>query len=444
MHIVNYFCMLDIAFIRTHADMMREVVRLKNVSLSIDELLEVDDQRREKLSHVESLRAQRNEVSAKMKDIATLNNDEKQECIRRGKELKIELSKEEALLKDLEQRYHDMMYAVPNTYADDTPLGKDDTENVTIKTVGTPPTFDFEPKEHWELGVQNGTIDTESSAIISGSRFAYVMGDLVRMQFGLVQFVFETLADTELLGRIATEAGIETRITPFTPVLPPMMMRPEIMEKMGRLHPMDDRYQTTHDGLMLIGSAEHTLGPLHMDTTFQEKDLPIRYIGYSTSFRREAGTYGKDMKGILRLHQFDKLEMETFTTEELGAVEQDFIIAIQEYLVSALGLPYQLSLKCTGDMGTPNRRAVDIETWLPGQNKYRETHTSDYMADFQSRRLNTQYVDVHGVKKHVHMNDATAFAIGRILIAIMENYQQEDGTITVPEKLVPYLGKTYI
>ena len=436
--------MLDIEFIRTNAELMKQVVRAKNGSVSIDELLEVESTRRQMVSEVEALRAERNEISGKMKDIAQLSAEEKDQFITRGKELKEVLVGKEESLRELELRYHDLMYAVPNTYAADTPIGKDDTENVIIKTVGEPRAFDFEPKEHWELGAEKGLIDTDSSAIISGSRFAYLMGDLVRLQFGLVQFVFETLADTELLSRIATEAGVVTRITPFTPVVPPMMMRPEIMDKMGRLHPMDDRYQTTHDGLMMIGSAEHTLGPLHMDTTFKEEDLPIRYIGYSTAFRREAGTYGKDMKGILRLHQFDKLEMETFTTEELGAVEQDFIIAIQEYLMKELGLSYQLSLKCTGDMGTPNRRAVDIETWLPGQGKYRETHTSDYMADFQSRRLNTQYIDVHGTKKHVHMNDATAFAIGRILIAIMENYQQEDGTISVPERLIPYLGKTHI
>ena len=436
--------MLDIEFIRANADLMKQVVSAKNGSVSIDELLEVDHTRREMLAAVEALRAERNEISGTMKDIAQLSAEEKQQLISKGKELKEVLSGKEESLREIETRYHELMYAVPNTYAEDTPLGKDDTENVIIKTVGEPQKFDFEPKEHWELGAAKGLIDTDSSAIISGSRFAYLMGDLVRMQFGLVQLVFETLADTELLSRIATEAGVVTRITPFTPVVPPMMMRPEIMDKMGRLHPMDDRYQTTHDGLMLIGSAEHTLGPLHMDQTFREEDLPIRYIGYSTAFRREAGTYGKDMKGILRLHQFDKLEIETFTTEELGAVEQDFIIAIQEHLMSQLGLSYQLSLKCTGDMGTPNRRAVDIETWLPGQGKYRETHTSDYMADFQSRRLNTQYIDVHGTKKYVHMNDATAFAIGRILIAIMENYQQEDGSIAVPERLVPYLGKTYI
>ncbi len=436
--------MLDIEFIRANADLMKQVVSAKNGSVSIDELLEVDHTRREMLAAVEALRAERNEISGTMKDIAQLSAEEKQRLISRGKELKEVLSGKEDALRDVETRYQELMYAVPNTYADDTPFGKNDSENVIIKTVGEPRVFDFSPKEHWELAAQRGLIDTDSSAIISGSRFAYLMGDLVRLQFGLVQFVFETLANVDLLSSIARKAGVATKITPFIPVVPPMMMRPEIMEKMGRLHPMEDRYQTTQDGLMLIGSAEHTLGPLHMDTTFQASDLPIRYIGYSTAFRREAGTYGKDMKGILRLHQFDKLEMETFTTEELGAVEQEFIIAIQEYLMQELGLSYQLSLKCTGDMGIPNRRAVDIETWLPGQDKYRETHTSDYMADFQSRRLNTQYVDGDGVKKFVHMNDATAFAIGRILIAIIENYQQQDGSIVVPERLISYVGKTSI
>ena len=194
------------------------------------------------------------------------------------------------------------------------------------------------------------------------------------------------------------------------------------------------------DNLYLIGSAEHTLGAMHMDQTFFEQNLPLRYIGFSTSFRREAGSYGKDTKGILRVHQFDKIEMESFTIPEDSKIEQDFFVAIQEYLMKSLEIPYQVVMICTGDMGTPDARQLDIEAWLPGQNKYRETHTSDLMTDYQARRLNTKVKLKSGKTEFVHMNDATAFAIGRTLIAILENYQQKDGSVLVPKVLQALTG----
>jgi len=222
------------------------------------------------------------------------------------------------------------------------------------------------------------------------------------------------------------------------------MMRPSVMKKMDRLDPVEERYLIKDNDLVLVGSAEHTLGPLHMDEMLNEEDLPIRYIGYSTAFRSEAGSYGKDVRGILRAHQFDKLEMETYVPVEYGEVEQKFIVAIQEYLIQKLGIPYQLIQICTGDTGKPDYNQFDIESWIPSQGKYRETHTSDYMTDFQSRRLNIKYKTKDGDKKFVYMNDATAFAIGRILIAILENYQQKDGSVKVPDVLQAYVGKEVI
>jgi len=210
---------------------------------------------------------------------------------------------------------------------------------------------------------------------------------------------------------------------------------------MARLEPREERYHIESDDLCLIGSAEHTMGPMHMDETIAEKRLPLRYVGYSASFRREAGSYGKDVKGILRVHQFDKLEIESFSSPESSVTEQDFIVAIQEYLMQQLGIPYRVVIVATGDMGDPDARQIDIEAWLPGQNKYRETHTSDLMTDYQARRLQTRVKRGDGKTDLVHMNDATVFAMGRTLIAIMENYQREDGSITVPEalkKFVPF------
>ena len=228
-------------------------------------------------------------------------------------------------------------------------------------------------------------------------------------------------------------------IQPFIPVIPPVMVKSEIMKKMDRFDPIEDRYYLKEDDLLLVGSAEHSLGPILMDKTVKEEELPIRYVGYSTAFRREAGSYGKDTKGILRVHQFDKLEMESFTTSENGQSEQDLIVALQEYIVGQLGIPYQVVSICSGDMGKPDYKQIDIECWVPSQNKYRETHTSDYMTDFQARRLNAKVIRKDGNTELMYMNDATATAIGRMLIAILENYQQADGSVVVPEILRKYM-----
>ena len=202
-----------------------------------------------------------------------------------------------------------------------------------------------------------------------------------------------------------------------------------------------ERYLISRDNQYLIGSAEHTLGPMHIDQTLNENVLPLRYFAFTPAFRREAGSYGKDTKGILRQHQFDKIEMESFTTPEDGVREQNFFVAIQEYLMQSLKIPYQVVAICTGDMGGPDYRQIDIESWMPGQNRYRETHTSDYMTDYQSRRLQTRVRMNKGETIFVHMNDATAFAMGRTIIAILENYQQEDGLIKIPEVLKQYMNK---
>jgi seryl-tRNA synthetase len=218
------------------------------------------------------------------------------------------------------------------------------------------------------------------------------------------------------------------------------MIRTDLYDAMDRLEPRDDRYKLEGDDLWLQGSAEHVLGSMHANETFDEAQLPLRYVGYATSFRREAGTYGKDMEGILRMHQFDKLEMESFTTAENGLQEHLLFVAVQEYLLQQLELPYQVIQKCTVDIGKPNARGIDMETWLPGQDKYRETHTADYMTDYQARRLNTRVRRQNGDLELIHTNDATAFALGRIMIALIENGQDEEGNITLPAVLRPYLG----
>ena len=288
-----------------------------------------------------------------------------------------------------------------------------------------------------------GRIEAPRGADVAGARFTYLKGDLVLLQNALHQLMLSILTSGETLRAIAQKAGLDVSPKPFVPVLPPLFIKPDVFQRMARLEPREERYHIEGDDLYLIGSAEHTLGPLHMDETLKAEELPLRYTALTSAFRREAGTYGKDMKGIVRLHQFEKMEMESFTLPEQGLAEQNFLIAIQEHLTAELGLAYQVVMTCTGDQGDPDARHLDIETWMPGQGKYRETHSADYMTDYQARRLATKVKGADGKSVFVHTNDATAFA-GRTLVAILENYQQADGTIAVPEALLPWMKKDKI
>lgn len=430
--------MLDIQFIRDNKELVQKNADVKGRSVDITELLRLDEERRTRLVEVEQLNSLKNDINQLIQNAASA--EERAEIIEKGKEIKVALEKAEPLLKETEFAYTALIKKVPNVATEDTPVGKDDSENVVIKTVGEVPSFTFTAREHFEIGKDLDLIDSETAANLAGARFAYLKGDLVRMQYALVQLVLETLTSSEALQEIADANNLAVPVTPFTPIIPPVFIRPEVFDKMDRLEPKEDKYYLAEDDLYLTGSAEHGLGPIHMNQILDEAQLPIRYIGYNTAFRREAGTYGKDMKGLIRTHQFDKLEMESFTVPEMGLAEQNFIVAIQEHLLQLLELPYQVMAVCTGDMGKPDARQIDINTWLPGQNQYRETNTSDYMTDYQARRLMIRVRRADGSLDYAHMNDATAFAIGRILVAILENYQEEDGSVRIPKVLRSYLG----
>ena len=421
--------MLDINFIRENKEVVDRAQKLKKVKkiVNLDELLSLHEDRK-------SLSQKRDELNAQK------NTAAKERNIEEGTRIKAEVQAVEAQYNEVEKKYIAMMLSLPNVFSPDTPEGKDDTENKVIRNWGVKPAFDFEPKEHFVLGEALGVIDKETAGEVSGSRFGYLKGDLALLQFALIQFCLSTLTDQKKIDHIVKKLGLDINPKAFVAVVPPVMVKTAVYNRMARLEPSDDKYKIEGEDLWLTGSAEHSLGPMYMDTMLEEEALPIRMIGYSTAFRKEAGTYGKDTNGILRMHQFDKLEMETFSLPEYSIQEQDLMVGIQEYLMQSLKLPYQVVAICTGDMGIPDYRQMDIETWMPGQNKYRETHTSDLMTSFQSRRLNTKVKRVDGGKDFVHMNDATAFAIGRTLIAIMENYQQADGTVKIPEVLQPFMG----
>ena len=427
--------MLDIKYIRENPEKVQQAARDKGYDVSISDLLKLDDERRELQGQVDELRKKRNDNAAKMK-----NGRPEQSLIDEGKQIKIELSERENYLSSAYNNFTELLKKVPNVPLSDVPVGASEDENVVAKIVGEPTRFDFAPKNHAEIAYAKDWLDKERAAKVAGARFAYIKGDLVRLQFAIMQFVTDKLSDQEFIDEIIRENNLAVSNKPFMPILPPLMIRTELYDAMDRLEPKDDRYKIEDEDLWLQGSAEHVLGSMHADEVLAEADLPIRYIGYATSFRREAGTYGKDMEGIFRMHQFDKLEMESLGVAEKGLDEHLFMIAIQEKIMSLLGIPYQVLLKCTADIGKPNARGVDIEAWLPGQDNYRETHTADYMTDYQARRLNTRVRRANGELALVHTNDATALPLSRGPIAIIENYQNEDGTLTVPNVLRPYLG----
>lgn len=427
--------MLDIKYIRENADLVQTNAVNKGYDVSIVELLSLDDTRRTLSQQADELREKRNVLTAQMK-----GGKPSDELLAEAKVIKDALSAIEPELKTVEQSTLELLKKVPNMAASDVPVGKSEDENVIAKTIGDIPSFDFAVRNHADIANQRGWLDKERAAKVTGSRFAYIKGDLVRLQMAIVQYTFDILGDSNKIAEIAAHAGLPVSHKPFTPILPPLMIRTEMYDAMDRLEPRDDRYKLEGDDLWLQGSAEHVLGSMHADEIFEQSDLPIRYVGYATSFRREAGTYGKDMEGILRMHQFDKLEIESFTTADDGLNEHHLFVAIQEHLLSSLGLPFRVIQKCTADIGKPNARGIDMDTWLPGQDQYRETHTADYMTDYQSRRLKTRVRRESGELELVHTNDATAFALGRIMIAIIENGQDAEGNVAIPAVLQPYIG----
>lgn len=435
--------MLDIKYIRENVETVKKAVINKKAEVDVDHLLSLDEKRRQLISEAEIKRAEQNAAGEK---IAAEHNDKaKTEAIKQMRTVKEALKNLEQELSLLLVEYNSLLNKVPNVPFDDVPIGQDESANVVRQHIGEIPQFDFKLKDHIELGEALDIIDAKTAAEVTGSRFVYLKGDLVLLQYALQHYVMTVLTDRGILQKIISDAGLDLPDTPFVPVIPPLMIKPETFARMSRLEPKEERYHIPSDDLYLIGSAEHTLGPMHMDQILRENDLPLRYVALTAAFRREAGSYGQDIRGIIRQHQFDKIEMESFTLPEHSRAEQDFIVAIQAHLLQALQIPYRIVDICTGDMGGPDARQIDMECWLPGQQAYRETHTSDLMTDYQSRRLNTRVRRNSGELEFVHMNDATALAMGRILVAIMENYQLADGNIAVPEVLHPYmLGRSVI
>ena len=426
--------MLDIQFIRDNSELVEEKSKQKGYPVDVSQLLKVDEERRNLLVQIEEVRAKRNEHASSLS-----KGQPTTEQIDQGKQLKDKLALLEQQLIPLHQDYERMLIEIPNMPLDMVPVGSSEEQNVVVKTVGEPAKTDFKPRTDAELGAMHDTIDKERATKVSGTRFTYLKGDLVRLQFAIIQFVLDTLNDEEIIKKLISDNGLSLSSKVFTPVLPPAMVKTSVYEASARLNAEEVTYKLADDELWMNASAEHSLCTMYMDEILDESQLPIRYIGYATSFRREAGSYGKDTEGIFRMHQFDKLEMEVFSTAETALDEHKLLIAIQEYLVQQLQLPYQLIQKCTADIGKPNAQGVDINVWMPAQGAYRETHTADYMTDYQTRRLHTKVRRTNGKIEFIHTNDATAFALGRIMKAILENFQNSDGSIRMPDVLKPHV-----
>lgn len=428
--------MIDIKILRTNPEIVQKALENKSISgVNLDEVIALDKKRVELQKELDTLRTRRNEISASMG-----NGKPEPTLLEEAKNLKEKIAGLESEYSETEEQFLVFFKKIPNIPTEDTPIGHTEEENVVAKQWGKIPEFAFTAKNHYEIAKEKDWIDKDRAANVAGARFAYLKGNLVKLQIALMTWVINTLSDEEILAHIIKENGLSVPPKPFTPILPPYMIRTAPYDAMDRLEPREERYKIEGQDLWLQGSAEHVLGSMHEKEIFNEADMPVRYIGYATSFRGEAGSAGKDMEGIIRMHQFDKLEMESFSTAETSHEEHLLFSAIQEYLMQTLNIPYQKLQKCTYDIGKPNAKGSDIEAWLPGQGKYRETHTADYMTDYQARRLQTRVRRTNGDLELVHTNDATAFACGRALVAIMENYQTAEWDVIIPEALRPYMG----
>ncbi|GBD34533.1 Serine--tRNA ligase [bacterium HR35] len=381
----------------------------------IDEVLELKNK-------INYLIKQRDEINALINKFSKTKPDEK--TIKLLREKKEELKKIKEEIKKLEEALEEKIDLIPNVPAPEVPRGKDENDNVILRTWGEIPQFDFEIKDHIDLGKEFDLIDVDKAGEIAGSRFYYLKNEAVLLEIALIKFVYDILLPYG-----------------FIPIIPPYFIKEKYYRGMGRITGADreERYYLEKDDLFLIGSAEHTIGPYHANEILAEDELPKRYLGFSPCFRREAGSYGKDVRGILRTHQFEKVEMFSFTLPEKSEEEHQFLLSLEEKIMQLLKIPYRVMFICTGDMGRTDYKQYDIEAWLPSQQRYRETHSCSNTTDYQARGINARFRRKNGKVGYLHMLNATALAIGRAVIAILENYQRKD-YIEIPEVLVPYLG----
>ncbi len=413
--------MIDINLIRNNPELVRTALvnRQKDPSL-LDSVIQLDANYKNVLVKTEELRASQNALSKTFKGKPT------PEQISQSSKIKEQLKAIEQELKDLEVKRNDLLAEIPNIPADDVPIGKDDTDNQVMKTVGEKPVFDFEPKDHVELGEALDILDVKKAGQISGSRFGYFKAQGAVLEMAVMQYAFMKLIKKGFVGMV-----------------PPAMVKSQSEWNCGyasNKNLFNAYYSSPEDDLVFISSSEHSVVPYHTDEILDSSKFPIKYVNYSPCFRRESGTYGKDTRGLFRVHFFNKVEMNIFTLPDYEISDAMCLemLSIEEEIMQDLGLHYQVMKACTGDLPQPNRRMYDTNCWFPGQNAYRETHSCSNCGDYQARRLNTR-VKINGENKLVHILNATVIT-DRAVLAIIENHQQQDGSIKIPSVLVPFTG----
>jgi seryl-tRNA synthetase len=418
--------MLDVKMVRSNPDEVRKALQRKGgaSASSLDEFLSLEEERRRLLTDVESMRAARKRASDEIAAVKKAGGDAG-EAIAAMRALGDTIKAREGSLAEVEERLKTMLLEIPNLPLPGVPDGGEE-DSVVLRVVGEPPVFAFEPRDHLDIGTALDLIDMERAAKVSGSRFVYLKGDLVMLQLALVRYGLD----------VVQSKG-------FRPVIPPVLVREEAMYGTGFFPTDRAQVYETVDGDCLVGTSEVPLAAMHMEEFLEQERLPLRYAGYSSCFRREAGAAGRDTRGILRVHQFDKVEMFSFCLPEQSESEHKLILSAEEEILQGLGIPYRVVNIAAGDLGAPAAQKFDCEAWMPGQAQYREVTSCSNCTDYQARRLNCRYRTEKG-PRFVHTLNGTGIAVGRTLIAIMENHQRADGSFAVPEVLRPYFGKDVI
>ena len=414
--------MIDLKLLRENPDLVRASQRARGASVDlVDAAIAADQQRRNTIVEFERVRAEQNALS---KSIGGAKGDEKNALLAQAKELAAAVKEADAKRAEAEAHADQVLGELANIADPRAPIGGEE-DFVVLEEIGKPPTFAFTPKDHVELGKILGAIDTERGAKVSGSRFYYLTGNGALLEFALINLAMAK----------AVAAG-------FIPVVPPVLVKPHAMEGTGFLgQAAENVFHLEQDDFYLVGTSEVPLAAYHMDEILDSEKFPLRYAGFSSCFRREAGTYGKDTRGIIRVHQFDKVEMFSFCAPEDAAAEHERLLAWEKEFLDALEIPYRVIDVATGDLGSSAVRKFDCEAWIPTQNAYREVTSTSNCTEFQSRRLNIRYKDSAGTRPVATLN-GTLCAIPRIIVAILENHQQADGSVNIPKALVPFLGKS--
>ena len=411
--------MLDSQILKINLKEFNENLKKRDISINVDLLIELDEKRRKAKFKAEQVRAEQNKLG---KEIAKADKEEKEKLLKRASELSENFKKlsEEAEKED--KQFLDLWIKIPNIVDSSSPVGSTDKDNKEIKKIGNIKEME-NVRDHLNIGEALGLINVEKAAEVSGSRFSYIFGDLVKIEFNLVSYVLEKLSSKG-----------------FTPTVPPVLVREDALYGTG-FFPDDAEqvYEIQNDELFLVGTSEVSLAALHGDEILEHDSLPLRYAGFSTCFRREAGTYGKDTTGIFRVHQFDKVEMFSFCDPEKSKEEHEYLLSLEEEILNDLEIPYRVVDVCSGDLGASAAKKYDIEAWIPSQNNYREVTSCSNTTDYQARRLNIRTKKDKEVSL-IHTLNGTALAVGRILIALIENNQQEDGTVNFSDNLTKIIG----